>query len=225
MASAFKPHPDHAIFVSLPGAGPVLAPRLLAALGAEREHFASAANLQCYTGIAPVTKQSGKTRHIHRRYLCPKFQRQSFHEFAKESILHSRWAAAFYLQERSKGSPHHTAVRALAFKWQRIIWRCWQSRVPYQEEIYEAALRKRGSKLVDLFERIDLGKNPVKNPAAKSQNMTPKKKLENSLPDYLRGELSNPAHDKRGLQPKLSAKRSLSMLFIFSMAGLDASHG
>jgi len=99
--------------------------------------------------------------------LCPKFHRQSFHEYAKESILWSRWAAAYYLQQRSKGSPHHTAVRALAFKWQRIIWRCWQDRKPYDEPTYEAALQKNGSPLVALFDRVELGKSPFKNPVKK----------------------------------------------------------
>jgi transposase len=165
IAQCFAQHPDREIFASLPGAGPVLAPRLLAAMGAERERFDSATNLQRYTGIAPVTKQSGRMRYVHRRYLCPKFERQSFHEFAKESVLWSRWAAAYYLSQRSKSKPHHTAVRALAFKWQRIIWRCWQSRTPYKEEVYEAALRKGGSKLLGLFNQIEVGKNPLKNPA------------------------------------------------------------
>ena len=109
-------------------------------------------------------------RYVHRRYLCPKFDRQSFHEFAKESVLWSRWAAAYYLSQCSKGKPHHTAVCALAFKWQRIIWRCWQSRTPYKEEVYEAALRKGRSKLPGLFNQIDLDKNPVKNPL----NLPPK---------------------------------------------------
>src|SRR5262245_10193598 len=95
-------------------------------MGSERERFDSATNLQRYTGVAPVTKQSGKMHYVHRRYLCPKFERQSFHEYAKESVLWCRWSAAYYLDQRSKGKPHHTAVRALAFKWQRIIWRCWQ---------------------------------------------------------------------------------------------------
>jgi transposase len=164
IAQAFEQHPDQQIFASFPGAGPVLAPRLLAAMGAERERFDSARNLQRYTGIAPVTKQSGKMHYVHRRYLCPKFERQSFHEYAKQSVLWSRWAAAYYLCQCSKGKPHHTAVRALAFKWQRIIWRCWQSRTPYKEETYEAALRRSGSKLVGLFKQIEVGKNPVKNP-------------------------------------------------------------
>jgi len=168
IAQAYTAHPDRAIFASLPGAGPVLGPRLLASLGAQRERFGSAASLQHYTGIAPVTKKSGGSCHIHRRYLCPKFHRQSFHEYAKESILWSRWAAAYYWQQRRKGCPHHTAVRALAFKWQRVIWRCWQDRTPYREQIYEAALRKRGSRLVALFDRVELGKSPWKNPVKKS---------------------------------------------------------
>jgi transposase len=111
IADAFKAHEDCAIFASFPGAGPVLAPRLLATLGSERERYAQASNLQRFSGIAPVTKQSGGKCHIHRRYLCPTFFKQTFHEYAKESILHSRWAAAYYLQQTRKGCAHHTAVR------------------------------------------------------------------------------------------------------------------
>jgi transposase len=168
IARAFAAHPDHEIFASLPGAGPVLGPRLLTSLGSQRERFAAATQLQRYTGIAPVTKRSGGSCYIHRRYLCPKFHKQSFHEYAKESILWSRWAAAYYLQQRTKGCPHHTAIRALAYKWQRIIWRCWQDRKPYRKETYEAALKKHGSPLVALFDRIELGKSPFKNPVKKS---------------------------------------------------------
>lgn len=162
IAQAFKGHADRELFASLPGAGPVLAPRLLSALGSERERYGQAKNLQSYSGIAPVTKQSGGKCYIHRRYLCPKFVKQSFHEYAKESILHSRWAAAHYWQQRQKGGGHHTAVRSLAYKWQQIIWKCWQSRTVYREEIYEAALKKNGSPLVALLDQIEVGKSPVK---------------------------------------------------------------
>ena len=169
IAHAFAAHPDREIFASFPGAGPVLAPRLLASLGSNRERFESAANLQCYTGLAPVTKQSGGSRHVHRRYLCPKFHRQSFHEYAKESILWCRWAAAYYLLQRTLGKPHHTAVRALGFKWQRIIFRCWQAHTPYSDARYEQALKQAGSPVVALFDQVELGKSPFKNPAKKSQ--------------------------------------------------------
>ena len=169
LAATYAAHPDREIFASLPGAGPVLGPRLLASLGSQRERFGqSAAQVQCYTGVAPVTKRSGGSCRIHRRYLCPKFHRQSFHEYAKESILWSRWAAAYYLQQRTKGAAHHTAVRGLAFKWQRVIWRCWQDHRPYDEATYEAALRQHGSPLVGLFDRIELGKSQWKNPAKKN---------------------------------------------------------
>jgi transposase len=168
IAEVFAQHPDREIFRNLPGAGPVLAPRLLASMGSERERFASARNLQCFSGIAPVTQQSGGKCYIHRRYCCPKFFKQSFHEYAKESILHSRWAAAHYWQQREKGCGHHTAVRSLAYKWQRIIWRLWQSRTIYQEELYEAALEKSGSPLVALLDKIEVGKSPVKTMKKKS---------------------------------------------------------
>jgi len=163
LAEVFRAHPDREIFQSLPGAGPVLAPRLLASVGSERERYEDAASLSSFSGIAPVTKQSGGKHHVHRRYRCPVFMKQSFHEYAGESILHSRWAAAHYWQQREKGAGHHAAVRSLAFKWQRVIWKCWQTRTPYNEARYEAALRKNNSPLVGLLDRIEVGKSPVKN--------------------------------------------------------------
>jgi transposase len=168
IASAYQHHQDYPIFASFPGAGPTLGSRLLGTMGSQRQRYPQSTNLQCYTGVAPVTKRSGGSCYIHRRYLCPKFHKQSFHEYAKVSILSSRWAAAYYLQQRTKGCSHHTAVRALAFKWQRIIWRCWQNRTPYSEQIYEAALRRRNSPILKLFDKVDLGKSPVKNPAKKN---------------------------------------------------------
>jgi transposase len=158
----FAAHEDHALFDSLPGAGPTLAPRLLATLGSQRERLPARQHLHQCSGIAPVTKQSGNKRHVHRRYLCSKFERQGWHEYAKESILWCRWAAAYYWQQREKGSPHHTAVRALAYKWQRIIWRCWQDRTVYDDARYEAVLRRRKSPLVQRFDLIEVGKSPWK---------------------------------------------------------------
>jgi transposase len=160
----FAQHPDHGIFASFPGAGPVLAPRLLTAIGADRDRYQHAREIQRFTGIAPVTKQSGTKLHVHRRYRCPIFQRQSFHEYAKESVRHCRWAAAYYLQQREeRAAPHHTAVRALAFKWQRVMFRCWKDHQPYDDARYEAQLTRRGSPLVKLFPRVDLGRTAEKS--------------------------------------------------------------
>jgi transposase len=140
-------HPDFFIFDSLPGAGAVLAPRLLAVFGSKRERYDSARELQCYSGIAPVTEKSGKMKWVHFRWACPKFLRQSFHEWAGHSIAYSMWARSYYQQLRSRGKGHHAAVRALAFKWIRVVFRCWKDGVAYDEAKYLASLARRGSPL------------------------------------------------------------------------------
>jgi transposase len=141
-------HPDFSLFQALPGAGPVFASRLLVAFGEQRERYASAAELQKYAGIAPVTERSGKKSWVHWRLQCPKFLRQTFVEWAAESIRHSFWAQVYYQQQRDKGKAHQAAVRALAFKWIRILYRCWQERTPYDESVYLQALHHRGSALI-----------------------------------------------------------------------------
>ncbi|MFM0441893.1 IS110 family transposase [Paraburkholderia strydomiana] len=140
--------PDYTLFKNLPGAGAQLAPRLLAAIGEQRERFSSADELQKYVGIAPVTERSGKKSWVHWRLQCPKFLRQTFVEWAAQTIPRSFWAGAYYRQQRAKGSSHHIAVRALAFKWIRVLYRCWQTRTPYNETTYLNVLRKRGSSLL-----------------------------------------------------------------------------
>ena len=144
IASVAPTHPDYALFSALPGAGPSLAPRLLTAFGEQRERFASAEELQKYSGIAPVTERSGKSCWVHWRWQCPTFLRQTFVEWAAQTINRSFWAGAYYRQQRDKGSSHQAAVRALAFKWIRILYRCWQTRSPYDESTYLNALKRRG---------------------------------------------------------------------------------
>ena len=103
--------------------------------------------LSCYTGVAPVTERSGKNQcWVHVRWSCPKFLRQSRHEFANSSIKFSTWAASAYEQFRQT-MDHHQAIRKLAFKWQRIVWRMWQERRPYNEEQYLTSLQKHANKL------------------------------------------------------------------------------
>jgi transposase len=148
IAQRAQSHPDFPLFNSLPGAGAVLAPRLLAAFGEHRDRYTSADELQKYAGIAPVTERSGNKSWVHWRLQCPTFLRQTFVEWAAESIRHSFWARAYYQQQRNKGTSHQAAVRALAFKWIRILFRCWQNRTPYDESVYLNALERRGSPLI-----------------------------------------------------------------------------
>jgi transposase len=148
IAQRAQSHPDFPLFQALPGAGPVFASRLLVAFGEQRERYTTAAELQKYAGIAPVTERSGKKAWVHWRLQCPKFLRQTFVEWAAESIRHSFWARVYYQQQRDKGKAHQAAVRALAFKWIRILYRCWQDRTLYDESVYLNALNNRGSSLI-----------------------------------------------------------------------------
>ncbi len=143
----FAQHPDQKLFDGLPGAGEALAPRLAAAFGSDRDRYQSAAEIQKFSGIAPVTESSGKMRWVHWRLACPKFLRQTFHEFADASRKKSLWARAYYEQRRQQGASHHAAIRALAYKWTRILYRCWKTRTPYDESLYLEALHRRHSSL------------------------------------------------------------------------------
>ena len=141
-------HADYELFSSLPGAGAIYASRLTAAMGSDRTRWTRVEDLLCFSGVAPVIERSGKQNWIRWRYFCPKFFRQSFVEYAEQSIQHSFWARAYYSMQRAKGKAHNAAVRALAFKWIRVIWKCWQTRTPYNEVIYLESLRKNGSSLL-----------------------------------------------------------------------------
>jgi transposase len=140
--------PDFELFTSFPGAGAVFAPRLVAAFGERRDRYAGPDQLQKYSGIAPVTERSGNKRWVHWRLQCPKFLRQTFVEFAALSIPHCYWAKAYYEQQRKRGASRQAALRALAFKWIRILYRCWKDGKPYDESTYLNALKRRGSPLL-----------------------------------------------------------------------------
>ena len=90
-----------------------------------------------------MLERSGKSCWVHRRLFRPKFLCQTFHEFAGESIPRSEWAKIFYQSQRQKGKSHHSAVRILAFKWIRVIFRCWKTHKPYNETFYLDVLKKR----------------------------------------------------------------------------------
>lgn len=144
----FEQHRDYEVFSSFPCAKKVLGPRLLAAFGGDRSRYQVALEIQSFSGIAPVTRSSGKSKTIHKRMACPKFLRQTFHEYAAQSIKKAGWARVYYQGQRDKGVKHHAAVRALAYKWIRIMFRCWQEQEPYNEAKYITSLKRRSSPLV-----------------------------------------------------------------------------
>jgi transposase len=144
----YKKLDDRKLFDSLPGAGPVMAPRLLAAFGNNRDRYNNAGEVQKYVGVAPVLERSGQKSWVHWRYSCPTFLRQTFIEWAGQSVRYSFWANAYYEQQKAKGKPHQTIIRSLAFKWIRIVFKCWKDRTTYDESKYLQALKKRNAPLL-----------------------------------------------------------------------------
>ena len=150
IAELFDAHPDSFLYRDLPGAGSALGPRLLTAFGTDRGRFDKPIELLSLSGIAPIRrasgKKTGKRASVHFRHACPKFLRQSFHEFGACSIRYCPWAAACYQTQRDRGKGHHAAVRAVTFKWIRILFACWKTRQPYDPQRYQKALQIRALK-------------------------------------------------------------------------------
>jgi transposase len=143
----FASHAKAQVFASFPGAGPVFGPRLAAAFGSSPANFPDPYSMLCWSGVAPVQEQSGKTKVAKGRWARPKFLHQTFVEYARTSVRFSAWAKEFFDSRVEKGWSKFRIYRALAYKWIRILWRCWKDNVCYDEAKYLAALQKRGLKL------------------------------------------------------------------------------
>jgi transposase len=143
IALAMNQHPDAKLFTALPGAGVALAPRLLAALGSDRDRWRDASELGSYSGILPVTRQSGKTKHVSRRRACPSYLKQTFHEFADAARKFCDWSRAYYDLQKANGMAHHAAIRKLASRWQRILLSVWKTRKPYDDARYTEIMKRK----------------------------------------------------------------------------------
>jgi transposase len=147
----FAKHPDHDLFGSLPGAGPKLAPRLLAELGTIREVFEDPEALQCYAGVAPVTQQSGRRRLVSMRRACNMHLRAAVHLWADLSRMRTPWAQAYYQQKRKEGHGHADALRCLGMRWLKILWNMWTQRTRYDGERHLRDQIKHGSWVISLI--------------------------------------------------------------------------
>jgi transposase len=144
----FKKHPDHELFGSLPGAAKKLAPRLLSEIGSDRDQFDDPEILQCLAGAAPVTYQSGQIYKVRIRWHCNKHLRHAVHLWANSTVKVCGWAAAYYKAHRDKGQSHACALRCLAKRWLKVLWKMWQTKRCYNEELHHADQVKHGSWVV-----------------------------------------------------------------------------
>jgi transposase len=140
---------DYQLFASFPGAGPTFAPRLLVAFGEQRERYSSPDQLQRYAGIAPVTERSGNKSWVHRGCGAPS-------SCARASRSAPLCRSRIAIGPRPTTNSSALAVprikprlRALAFKWIRIAYRCRHNRTTYGEATYLNALKRRKPPLLN----------------------------------------------------------------------------
>jgi transposase len=131
-------HADRQIFTSLPRSGTVRAARLLAEIGDCRGRFPTPDALACLAGVAPATRQSGKSRSVGFRWACDKQLRDAVCDFAGDSRHANPWAADLYQRARARGHDHPHAVRILARAWLFVIWHCWQDNTAYDPNKHRA---------------------------------------------------------------------------------------
>jgi transposase len=138
ITEALERHPDKDIFTTLPRAGTVRAARLLAEIGDARGRFPTPNALACLAGVAPSTRESGRTRIVAFRWAVDKQLRDAVCDFAGDSRRANPWAAALYQRARNRGHDHPHAVRILARAWLDIIWKCWTTNTPYNPDRHTA---------------------------------------------------------------------------------------
>jgi transposase len=113
-AAAAAPGPgDAAILRSLPGIGTVVLAILLTEAGdplARRDHAA----LRTLSGVAPVTKRSGKTCLVVMRYAAHVRLRQAVFHWARVAILHDPNSRSRYEALRARGHSYGRALRGVA---------------------------------------------------------------------------------------------------------------
>lgn len=132
----FDHHPDAFIFASIPGAGKLLAPKMLVMFGDHRQLYPHRSILPSIAGTSPVTVASGKARYVKFRRGCNRQFRHAAQQLAKASIRESVWAASYFDRAHSRGGSKSHAYRCLANRWLHIIWTLWQTRQAYDEEYH-----------------------------------------------------------------------------------------
>ena len=140
---AVRAHSDGPIFLSIfrDPKSVITAAGLLCEIGDNRARYPHRDALAADGGQAPVAIESGKRRTAAFRWACDKRLRNHLAVLADSSRHHHPWAADIYQRARDRGADHPHACRILGRAWTRVLWRCWQDRVPYDPTQHRAATR------------------------------------------------------------------------------------
>ena len=134
-----KAFPGGEIYLSMPGLGDRLAARVAGEIGERFDQFDSPNALQCYAGVAPVTRRSGKSDFVVARRLAHNhYLGAAVHQWAFCSLQRSAWAREFYNGKIQAGKGHNAALRALGNRWVELLWHCLHKGVRYDENVHAA---------------------------------------------------------------------------------------
>jgi transposase len=138
IAGLLDAHPDAALVRSLPGMGATLTAEFLAAAGGITR-FTSADQLASAAGLAPVLKQSGKVRYLHRASGGDRTLKMIFYQAAFCALQRDPASRAYYDRKRREGKTHHQAVIALARRRINVLHAILRTRQPYRPQPILAA--------------------------------------------------------------------------------------
>jgi transposase len=113
LAAAFRAHPDYLIITSFPGLADVSGAIVLAEVGDDRSRFVNDRALQAFAGSAPITRASGKSRHVSRRRTKNNRLAAIGHSWAFAAASRPSPTRDHYLRRRERGDKHPAALRHL----------------------------------------------------------------------------------------------------------------
>jgi transposase len=127
----FGQHPDAEAYLSQPGLGVILGARVLAEFGDAPGRYADAKSRKNYAGTAPITRQSGKSKTVHARFIHNDRLIDALHMQAGAAILHDPGARAYYDELRARDLGHNAALRQLGNRLVGILHGCLKTHTTY----------------------------------------------------------------------------------------------
>jgi transposase len=130
----FGQHPDAEVYLSQPGIGAILGARVLAEFGDAPGRYTDARSRKNYAATAPITRQSGKTKTVHARFVHNDRLVDALHAQAGAAILHDASVRAYYDELRARDVGHNAALRQIGNRLVGILHGCLKTHTRYSQD-------------------------------------------------------------------------------------------
>jgi hypothetical protein len=135
-------HRDVTLLLSLPGAGTVVAATMLAEASqplGDRDYHA----LRSYSGVAPITRRSGKRCVVVMRQSCNERLRNAVYHWSRVSAQCDERSREHYAELRQKGKTHGRALRGVADRLLAVLVAMLRTGTPYDPEFRKTTMQPR----------------------------------------------------------------------------------